>query len=168
MIPGVPERRSHDYVRHGTIDLFAALNTATGKVIGRLSAQHRAIDFRDFLDQLDRQVEPGLAIHVICDNLSAHKAPVVHRWLLAHPRVQLHFTPTCSSWISQVERWFAELTNRKLRRSAHRSVTELETDIRKWINEWNKAPRPFVWTKSADEILGTLAAYCERINDSGH
>ncbi len=102
MIPGVPERRSHDYVRHGTIDLFAALNTATGKVIGRLSAQHRAVDFRDFLDEIDRQVEPGLAIHVICDNLSAHKAPAVHGWLLAHPRVQLHFTPTYSSWISQV------------------------------------------------------------------
>jgi hypothetical protein len=102
MLPGTPERRSFDYVRHGTIDLFAALNTATGKVIGRLSAQHRAIDFRDFLDEIDRQTEPGLAIHVICDNLAAHKAPVVHKWLLAHPRVQLHFTPTYSSWISQV------------------------------------------------------------------
>jgi transposase len=102
MIPGTPERRSHDYVRHGTVDLFAALNTAAGKVIGKLTAQHRAVDFRDFLDEIDRQVEPGLEIHVICDNLAAHKAPVVHRWLLAHPRAQLHFTPTCSSWISQV------------------------------------------------------------------
>ncbi len=102
MIPGTPGRRSFDYVRHGTIDLFAALNTATGKVIGQLSAQHRAVDFRDFLDEIDRQADPGLAIHVICDNLSAHKAPVVHKWLLAHPRVQLHFTPTYSSWISQV------------------------------------------------------------------
>jgi DDE superfamily endonuclease len=101
MIPGVPERRSHDYVRHGTVDLFAALNTATGTVTGKLSAQHRAVDFRDFLDEIDRQAEPGLEIHVICDNLSAHKAPVVHRWLLAHPRVQLHFTPTYSSWISR-------------------------------------------------------------------
>ena len=102
MLPGVPERRSHDYLRHGTIDLFAALNTATGKVIGKLSAQHRAVDFRDFLDEIDRQTDPGLAIHVICDNLSAHKAPAVQRWLLAHPRVQLHFTPTYASWISQV------------------------------------------------------------------
>jgi transposase len=102
MIPGVPERRSFDYVRYGTVDLFAALNTATGKVIGKLSAQHRAVDFRDFLDEIDRQVEPGLDVHVICDNLSAHKAPVVQKWLLAHPRVQLHFTPTYSSWISQV------------------------------------------------------------------
>jgi DDE superfamily endonuclease len=116
MLPGTPERRSFDYVRHGTIDLFAALNTATGKVIGKLSAQHRAVDFRDFLDEIDRQTEPGLAIHVICDNLSAHKAPVVHRWLLAHLRVQLHFTPTYSSWISQVERWFAELQRRCLDR----------------------------------------------------
>ena len=136
MMPGVPERRSHDYVRHGTIDLFAALNTATGKVIGKLSAQHRAVDFRDFLDQIDRQTEPGLAIHVICDNLSAHKAPAVHKWLLAHPRVQLHFTPTYSSWISQVERWFAELQRRcldrgrvLLARRAHRHAGGLDQDL---------------------------------------
>ena len=112
MIPGVPERRSFDYVRHGTVDLFAALNIATGKVIGKLSAQHRAVDFRDFLDQIDRQVNPALTVHVICDNLSTHKAPVVHRWLLAHPRFVLHFTPTYSSWINQVERWLAELQRR--------------------------------------------------------
>ncbi|MGW6791896.1 IS630 family transposase [Streptomyces chartreusis] len=102
MVPGTPERRGFDYVRHGTVDLFAALGTATGKVIGKLSAQHRAVDFRDFLDEIDRQTDPGLAVHVICDNLSAHKAPVVHRWLLAHPRFGLHFTPTYSSWINQV------------------------------------------------------------------
>ena len=120
MLPGTPGRRSHDYVRHGTIDLFAALNTATGKVTGKLSARHRAIDFRDFLDEIDRQAEPGLAIHVICDNLSARKAPVVHRRLLAHPRVQLHFTPAYSSWISQVERWFAELQVDQDRRPDHR------------------------------------------------
>lgn len=109
MVPGTPERRSFDYVRHGTIDLFAALNIATGKVIGKLSAQHRAVDFRGFLDEIDRQTEHGLTVHVICDNLSAHKAPAVHEWLLAHPRFHLHFTPTYSSWINQVERWFAEL-----------------------------------------------------------
>jgi hypothetical protein len=111
LLPGVPERRGFDYVRHATVDLFAALNTATGKVITKLSAQHRAVDFRDFLDEIDRQTEPGPAVHVICDNLSAHKAPVVHTWLLAHPRFHLHFTPTYSSWINQVERWFAELEN---------------------------------------------------------
>src|SRR5436305_13647490 len=112
MIPGAPERRSHDYVRHGTIDLFAALNITTGKVIGKLSAQDRAIDFRDFLEQIDRQTDPALAVHVICDNLSTHKAPAVQRWLLAHPRFVLHFTPTYSSWINQVERWLAEFQRR--------------------------------------------------------
>jgi transposase len=141
MLPGVPERRSFDYARHGTIDLFAPLNTATGKVIGKLSAQHRAVDFRDFLDEIDRQTEPGLAIHVICDNLSAHKAPVVHRWLLAHPRVQLHFTPTYSSWISQVERWFAELQRRCLDRGVFCSLDELTTALEDWIKTWN-APAP--------------------------
>ena len=109
-----------------------------------------------------------LDLHLVLDNYATHKTPAIHQWLLKHPRFHLHFTPTSSSWINLVERWFAELTNRKLRRSAHRSVTELEADIRKWINEWNKNPRPFVWTKTADEILETLAAYCERINDSGH
>ena len=137
MIPGVPERRSFDYVRHGTVDLFAALNTATGKVIGKLSAQHRAVDFRDFLDEIDRQVEPGLDIHVICDNLSAHKAPVVQKRLLAHPRVQLHFTPTYSSWISQVERWFAELQRRCLDRGVFCSLDELTTALEEWIELWN-------------------------------
>ena len=115
-VPGVPGRRSFGYVRYGTVDLLAALNIATGKVIGKLSAQHRAVDFRDFLDQIDRQTDPGLEVHVICDNLSAHKAPVVHKWLLAHPRFQLHFTPTYSSWINQVERWFGLLTDKLIRR----------------------------------------------------
>ncbi|HXT94345.1 MAG TPA: IS630 family transposase [Trebonia sp.] len=142
MIPGVPERRSHDYVRHGTVDLFAALNTATGKVIGKLSAQHRAVDFRDFLDEIDRQVEPGLDIHVICDNLSAHKAPVIQKWLLAHPRAQLHFTPTYSSWISQVERWFAELQRRCLDRGVFCSLEELTTALEEWIELWNATARP--------------------------
>ena len=122
MVPGTPERRSHGYERHGTVDLFAALNTATGKVIGQLSAQHRAIDFRDFLDQIDRQTDSGLAIHVICDNLSVHKAPAVRRWLLEHPRFQLHFTPTYSSWLNQVERWFAELQRRRRTRSSSWSM----------------------------------------------
>lgn len=129
MVPGTPERRSFDYVRHGTVDLFAALNTATGKVIGKLSAQHRAVDFRDFLDEIDRQTDPGLAVHVICDNLSAHKAPVVHRWLVNHPRFHLHFTPTYSSWINQVERWFAELERRCLERGVFCSLDELKTAL---------------------------------------
>jgi transposase len=168
MIPGTPERRSFDYVRHGTIDLFAALNTATGKVIGHLSAQHRAIDFRDFLDQIDRQTDPGLAIHVICDNLSAHKAPAVHKWLLAHPRVQLHFTPTYSSWISQVERWFAELQRRCLDRGVFCSLDELTAALEDWIKIWNATARPFKWTKTADQIIDRICRYCSRISGPGH
>ena len=168
MIPGVPERRSFDYVRHGTVDLFAALNTATGKVIGKLSAQHRAVDFRDFLDEIDRQVEPGLDIHVICDNLSAHKAPVVQKQLLAHPRVQLHFTPTYSSWISQVERWFAELQRRCLDRGVFCSLEQLTTALEEWIELWNATARPFKWTKTADQIIDRICRYCSRISGPGH
>jgi transposase len=168
MIPGTPERRSFDYTRHGTIDLFAALNTATGKVIGKLSAQHRAIDFRDFLDQIDRQTESSLAIHVICDNLATHKAPAVHKWLLAHPRVQLHFTPTYSSWISQVERWFAELQRRCLDRGVFCSLDELTTALEDWITIWNSNARPFKWTKTADQIIDRICRYCSRISEPGH
>jgi transposase len=168
MIPGVPERRSFDYERHGTIDLFAALNTATGKVIGKLSAQHRAVDFRDFLDQIDRQADPGLAVHVICDNLSAHKAPAVHRWLLAHPRFVLHFTPTYASWINQVERWFAELQRRCLERGVFCSLEELTTALQEWIKLWNEAARPFHWTKTADQILDRICRYCSRISEPAH
>ena len=167
MLPGTPERRSFDYERHGTIDLFAALNTATGKVIGRLSAQHRAAGFRDFLDEIDRQVDPGLAVHVICDNLSAHKAPAVHRWLLAHPRVQLHFTPTYSSWISQVERWFAELQRRCLDRGVFCSLDELATALEERIKIWNASARPFRWTKTADQIIDRICRYCARISGPG-
>jgi len=168
MLPGVPERRSHDYVRHGTVDLFAALNTATGKVIGKLSAQHRAVDFRDFLDDIDRQTDPGLAIHVICDNLAAHKAPVVQRWLLAHPRVQLHFTPTYSSWISQVERWFAELQRRCLDRGVFCPLDDLTAALEDWIKIWNATARPFKWTKTADQIIDRICRYCSRISEPAH
>ena len=165
MLPGVPERRSFDYTRHGTVDLFAALDTATGKVIGKLSAQHRAVDFRDFLDQIDRQTAPGLAVHVICDNLSTHKAPVVHRWLAAHPRFALHFTPTYSSWSNQVERWFAELQRRCLDRGVFCSIEELTSSLEDWINLWNEEARPFTWTKTADQIIDRICRYCARISD---
>ncbi|MFG3225376.1 IS630 family transposase [Kitasatospora sp. NPDC048194] len=168
MLPGVPERRSFDYVRHGTIDLFAALDIATGKVIGKLSAQHRAVDFRDFLDEIDRQTEPGLAVHVICDNLSAHKAPVVHRWLLAHPRFQLHFTPTYSSSINQVERWFAELERRCLERGVHCSLDDLKASLENWIKVWNESAKPFTWTKTADQIIDRICRYCSRISEPAH
>ena len=168
MLPTTPARMTHDYVRNGTTSLFAALDLASGSVIAQPYRRHRHQEFLRFLKLIDSAVPKDLDLHLVLDNYATHKTPEIHRWLLRHPRFRLHFTPTSSSWMNLVERWFAELTNRKLRRSAHRSVISLETDIRKWVNEWNKDPKPFVWTKSADEILETLAAYCERINDSGH
>jgi transposase len=168
MMPGMPEKRTHDYVRHGTTSLFAAYDLASGSVIAQHYRRHRHQEFLRFLKLIDTAVPKDLDLHLVLDNYATHKTPAIKDWLLKHPRFHLHFTPTSSSWLNLVERWFAELTSRKLRRSAHRSVTELETDIRKWINEWNKEPRPFVWTKSADEILETLADYCQRIIDSGH
>jgi len=168
MLPGTPQRASHDYRRFGTSSLYAALDITTGKVIGSLHARHRAIEFKKFLQRLDGQVPAELEVHLILDNASTHKTPQIKRWLLAHPRFVLHFTPTSSSWLNLVERWFAELTTKKLRRGSHRSVRELNADIRTWIESWNENPRPFVWTKTADEILDSIARYCKRINDSGH
>jgi len=168
MLPTTPARMTHDYVRNGTTSLFAAFDLASGSVIAQPYRQHRHQEFLRFLKLIDKAVPKDLDLHLVLDNYATHKTPVIKDWLLKHPRFHLHFTPTSSSWLNLVERWFAELTNRKLRRSAHRSVTELETDIRKWINEWNKNPTPFVWHKTADEILETLAAYCSRITDSGH
>ncbi|MBG0826248.1 IS630 family transposase [Planomonospora sp. ID67723] len=168
MLPGTPERRSFDYIRHGTVDLFAALNTATGQVISKLSARHRAIDFRDFLAEMDLQVEPDLQVHVICDNLAAHKAPLVHRWLLAHPRFTLHFTPTYASWINQVERWFAELQRRCLERGVFCSLGALTTALEEWIAFWNDNAKPFRWTKTADQIIDRICRYCDRISRPAH
>lgn len=165
ILPTTPARRSHDYVRNGTTTLFAAFDAASGSVIAQPYRQHRHQEFLRFLKLIDTAVPAEYDLHLICDNYATHKTPEVRKWLLRHPRFQLHFTPTSASWMNLVERWFAELTRRKLRRSAHRSVTELEADLRRWTNEWNKNPKPFVWTKTADEILGTLAAYCQRISD---
>jgi DDE superfamily endonuclease len=169
LLPGVPQRASHDDARHGTTNLYAALDVASGKVIAQLTARHRAIEFQRFLATVDKQVPAGLDLHVIVDNSSTHKTPAIQRWLLAHPRVHLHFTPTYSSWLNLVlERWFAELTSKWLRRGTHRSVAQLQRSIQSWIDTWNQDPRPFVWHKTADEILDTIANYCQRINDSGH
>jgi len=168
MLPGTPQRASRDYKRFGTSSLYAALDIGSGQVIGSLHARHRAIEFKKFLQRLDREVPDELEVHLILDNASTHKTPAVKKWLLAHPRFVLHFTPTSSSWLNLVERWFAELTTKKLRRGSHRSVRELNADIRAWIDTWNDNPRPFVWTKTADEILESIARYCKRINDSGH
>jgi transposase len=168
MLPGVPERATHDYKRSGTSSLYAALDIATGKVISSLHSRHRAIEFKKFLQTLDREVPPQLEVHLVLDNASTHKTPAIRKWLLAHPRFVLHFTPTSSSWLNLVERWFGELTTKKLRRGAHRSVRELNTDIKAWVNTWNENPRPFVWTKTADQILDSIARYCTRINESRH
>jgi transposase len=168
MLPGTPERATHDYKRSGTSSLYAALNLTTGTVIGALHSRHRAIEFKKFLQTIDREVPADLAVHLVLDNSSTHKTPAIQRWLAAHPRFVLHFTPTSSSWLNLVERWFAELTTKKLRRGAHRSVRALNADIRAWIDTWNDNPRPFVWTKTADDILDSIARYCQRINESRH
>lgn len=168
MLPGTPARATHDYVRHGTSSLYAALDLSTGKVIGSLHSRHRAQEFLAFLKKIDAAVPAELDCHVVLDNASTHKTPAVKRWLTNHPRFVLHFTPTSSSWLNLVERWFAELTTKKLRRGTHTSVRQLNADIRTWVQTWNDNPRPYVWTKTADQILASIGNYCRRINDSGH
>src|SRR5215472_1531377 len=168
MMPGVPERRSHDYVRHGTTDLFAAFNIADGTVISQLRRHHRAAEFKKFLARIDKAVPAGLEVHMVCDNLATHKTPVIQAWLARHRRFRLHFTPTGSSWINQVERWFGYLTAQRIRRGVHKSVQALEADIRDWIENWNANPRPFAWTKTADEILDSLAKYLARISGAAY
>jgi transposase len=168
MLPGTPERATHDYKRAGTSSLYAALDITTGKVIGSLHSRHRAIEFKKFLITLDHEVPPELDVHLVLDNSSTHKTPAIKAWLVAHPRFVVHFTPTSSSWLNLVERWFGELTSKKLRRGTHRSVRALNADIRAWIETWNENPRPYVWTKTADQILESIGTYCRRINASRH
>jgi transposase len=166
--PGQIERRTHDYVRHGTTSLFAALNVQSGKIIAEHHRRHRGIEFRKFLQTIDRNVPQELEAHLVLDNYGTHKTPLIQRWLLRHPRFHLHFTPKGSSWINQVERFFADLTNKQLRRGAHRSTLELEQAIRDYIDVKNRHPKPFVWTKTADEILASIERFCQRISGSGH
>ena len=168
MMPGMPERRTHDYVRHGTTTLFAAMNVADGTVITSLHRRHRAIEFKKFLTKIDDQVPDDLDIHLICDNYGTHKHPIIKTWLAGHPRVHLHFTPTYSSWLNLVERFFAYVTADLLQRSDHRSVQALEADIRDWVNGLERDPKPFVWTKTADQILGSLGRLIQRISNPGH
>jgi transposase len=168
MLPGTPARATHDYKRAGTSSLYAALDLTTGKVISALHSRHRAIEFKKFLQTIDREVPDHLDIHLVLDNSSTHKTPAIKRWLAAHPRFHLHFTPTSSSWLNLVERWFGELTTKLLKRGTHRSVPALNTDIRAWITTWNEDPKPFVWTKTADQILQSIRRYCNRINQSRH
>jgi transposase len=168
MRPGQVERRTHDYKRNGITDLFAALNLATGEVIHHLRPQHRAVEFRKFLIAIDRAVPADHDVHLVLDNSSTHKTPAIHTWLLRHPRFHLHFTPTSSSWLNLVERWFAELTRRLLQRSAHKTLKALTADLNGWIATWNDNPRPFVWHKTADEILDSLSGYLHRTSEAGH
>jgi|HubBroStandDraft_6_1064221.scaffolds.fasta_scaffold294112_1 transposase len=168
MLPGVPERRTHDYRRHGITSLFAAFNIADGTVISELHRRHRAAEFNKFLITIDKAVPGGLDVHLVCDNYATHKTLAIRAWLERHPRFHVHFTPTGSSWINQVERWFAYLTTQKIRRGTHKSVQALEADIRAWIRDWNQNPRPFTWNKTAEEILNSLAEYIARISGAEH
>jgi transposase len=168
MMPGMPERRTHDYVRHGVTSLFAAFNTADGTVISSLHRRHRTIEFKKFLTKIDDQVPADLDVHLVCDNYGTHKAPAIKTWLQTHPRFHMHHTPTYSSWLNQVERWFAYLTDDLLRRGDHRSVQALERDIRDWAAAWNENPKPFIWTKTADQILERLGRLIQRIKGARH
>lgn len=168
LLPGTPQRRTHDYKRNGTSDLYAALNIATGKVLTQMTDQHRAIEFRKFLNLINREVPSDLDVHIILDNLSTHKAPEIQRWLVRHPRFKLHFTPTYSSWMNLVERWFGELTTKWLRRGTHHSIPHLRKSIQQWVDTWNENPKPYIWHKTADQIIESIGFYCERINNSGH
>jgi transposase len=162
MRPGQAERRTHDYKRHGTTSLFAALDAKTGKVIGEMHRRHRSTEFRKFLDRIDASVPPALDVHIILDNYGTHKTPLIHRWLAKRPRFYVHFTPTYGSWLNLVERWFAELTTKQIRRGAHRSVAELERAIQEFLDGHNEQPKPFVWTKGAADILASIARFAQR------
>ena len=165
MQPGQVERRTHDYARHGTTSLFAALDVKTGKVVAELHRRHRSTEFRKFLDHIDASVPAYLDVHVIMDNYGTHKTPLIRNWFAKRPRFHMHFTPTYGSWLNLVERWFAELTSKQLRRGVHRSVRALETAIRTFIDAHNEDGKPFVWTKTADEILASIARFAQRTLD---
>jgi len=164
MMPGMPERRTHNYVRHGTTSLFAALDVASGFVIGKCYKRHRASEFLDFLKEIDARVPDDLDIHVVMDNYATHKTPRIRAWLARRPRYHVHFTPTSASWINQVERWFAELTRKQIQRGVHKSVHQLEADIHAFIEAHNTDPKPYRWTKSADEILASVKRFCHKAN----
>jgi transposase len=168
MTLGSPERRTHDYRRHGTTSLFAALDVATGKVIGECHRRHRSHEFLQFLETIDARVSADLDVHLILDNYGTHKTLRVRRWFARHPRFHVHFTPTSASWLNLVERWFALLSQKQIKRGAHRSVRALETAIREYVAITNDAPKPFVWTKTADEILAKVAGFCQRTSNPGH
>ena len=168
LAPGIPERRTHDYMRHGTTTLFAALDIATGEVIGELHRRHRSAEFLKFLRTIEANVPADLQVHLVMDNYGTHKTAAIKAWFARHPRFQVHFTPTSASWINQVERWFATLTEKYIRRGTHRSTQQLEQAIRKYLELNNANPKPFAWAKSADDILASIERFCLRISNSGH
>ncbi len=168
MRPGQIERRTHDYMRHGTTSLFAALEVKTGEVLGQCHRRHRSVEFRTFLRHIDANVPHDLDVHLIMDNYGTHKTPLTRRWLVRHSRFHVHFTPTGSTWLNLVERFFAAITEKQIRRGVHRSTRELETAIYYYIEHQNQSPKPFIWTKTADQILASIARFCERTLDSGH
>ena len=168
MAPGIPEWRTHDYRRHGTTSLFAALDVATGKVIGQTHRRHRSTEFLKFLRKIEADVPAELDVHLIMDNYGTHKTQAVRAWFARRPRFHVHFTPTSASWLNQVERWFATLTEKQIRRGTHRSTQDLEQAIRAYLDTYNAAPKPFVWRKSADQILASIERFCLRTSDSPH
>jgi transposase len=168
LAPGIAERRTHDYERHGTTTLFAALDIATGEVIGQLHRRHRSNEFLQFLRTIESNVPQDLAVHLVMDNYGTHKTPKVRAWFARHPRFHIHFTPTSASWLNQVERWFSTLTTKQIRRGTHRSTRQLEDAIRSYLDQYNADPRPFVWTKSADDILAGIERFCLRTSNSRH
>ena len=168
LAPGVAERRTHDYRRHGITSLFAAFNVATGEVIGETHRRHRSTEFKSFLERIDKEVPAELDVHLILDNYGTHKTPLIKSWLVRHPRFHVHYTPTYSSWINQVERWFSTLTEKQLRRGTHRSTRALEDAIRLYLAVYNQNPKPFVWVKTADQILDSIRRFCLRTSLSGH
>ena len=168
LLPGTPQRRTHDYRRYGTTNLGAALDTATGRVITSMTRRNRTQEFQTFLNLINREVPPELDVHVVLDNASPHKTEPIGRWLQRHPRFTFHFTPTYASWMNLVERWFSELTTKQIRRGTHRSVAELTDAINQWTQHWNQNPKPFIWHKTADQIFDNLTNYLQRIPESGH
>src|SRR5476649_1187552 len=168
LAPGIAERRTHDYERHGTTTLFAALDIATGEVIGQLHRRHRGTEFLKFLRTIEANIPTQLDVHLVMDNYGTHKTPAVRAWFARHPRFHIHFTPTSASWLNQVERWFATLTEKQIRRGTHRSTRQLEDAIRRYLDIYNAEPQPFMWTKSADDIMASIERFCLRISNSGH
>lgn len=168
LAPGIPERRTHDYMRHGTTTLFAALDVATGAVIGQLQRRHRSSEFLKFLRTIEANVPADLDIHLVMDNYGTHKTAAIKSWFARRPRFHVHFTPTSASWLNQVERWFAALTDKQIRRGSHRSTRQLEQAIKDYLDQHNANPKPFIWTKSADQILASIERFCLRISNSAH